>query len=142
MAVPDLESRVAVANHCRITFGSLKTVNNGWLSFTPDGMGIEAHADLRHPETRRIRASGRCLRHPDVLVCRVVGRGKVGDFAAIEIDGSIHARRSERTQRRDDEYAAMGVPLLVLPDDEVAGDGNWRDTVDRFVADAFPEVLK
>lgn len=138
---PDLESRVAVSNYCRVTFGGLRTVNNGWLALHHDGRPPVVHYDLRRADVRTLRSQGYTVRHPDVMLCDMEG-GSVKRVAVIEVDGAVHHRRSEGTHKRNMEYEGHGIPLLVLDDWDVENDRAWRDRVDEFVQDAYPEVAQ
>jgi len=137
---PDLESCAAVANYCRLTFGGLQTVNNGWIALHHDGRPPAVSYSMRRAAVRTLRAQGFTVRHPDVMVCDMEA-GSPKRVAVIEVDGSVHEAKSERTHRRNMDYGAHDVPLLVLTDGAVSlGDG-WKEEVDAFVSDAFPEVL-
>lgn len=135
---PDAESRADVCSHLRLTFPSLEVIDDGWLVVPREAAPAVDYA-VHHRLTREavgvLKANGSTVRHPDVIV-----KGAAPMPAAIEIDGSVHASRSERTERRNEWYGIYGIPLLVIEDAEVAGDGMWRDEVDRFVLDEFPEV--
>lgn len=154
--MPDEESRADVAGHLRLTFPRLEALNNPFITVRREEAGVGrtiVHDHMSRGEVRRACKMGWSVRHPDVLVWAhgrndtLVrgGRTRVVDrrhLAAIEIDGSIHAKRSHLTERRNEWYETYGIPLLVIEDAEVAGDGMWRDAVDEFVTGTFPEVLE
>lgn len=139
--MPDVDSRVAVSNYCRMTFGGLKTVNNGWIALR-EGEPPAVHYDMRRADVRRLRAQGYMVRHPDVMLCEVEEGGSVKRVAVIEVDGSVHERKSERTYRRNRDYEDRGIPIMPIADSEVSTGEGWKERVDEFVADAWPEVLE
>lgn len=125
-----------MANYCRRTFPSLRVINDGWLLHWPPSGRVQVTDSVPREDAERLRAQGGGRpRHPDVIIS-----GQHGRVAVVEIDGSVHDRRTESTERRNAWYAERGIPALVLDDWDVTADRSWRDAVDELVSSAFEEV--
>lgn len=146
--MPDLESRVAVANHCRESFPLVEVINNGWLVMKRDDIEpppmIVTH--LKWDAVRAFKQTDHIVKHPDIILHE--GHGSI---AVIEIDGSVHEEKTEATEARNAEYSRRHIPLLVLLDEDIttaprwekAGHGwratgtGWKAAVEEFVDRSF-----
>lgn len=141
---PDVDSRAAVTSYCGLTFGSLRAINSPWIAVlaevAPATHAVVAELDLSASEVKTGKSLGLSLRHPDVAVVDPSGKRPLP--AVIEVDGSVHDAKSERTFRRDKWYRVYGIPLLVLDDAEVTTGGPWKARVDDHVRGAFPEAVE